>query len=302
LNKKLAALWLLVLMTVTTVAVTKERGGITSVLISDSKDPIVCGEPKPASHFMTRIQCYFADRAPYVPAGMTIAPNPDTGNPGRYPMTFQMPASPRPGKTLKLELFLHDQDALSTGSSPCESDAALDTEYLQIRNCAGGYPAPQGYTVGNVSPAGWWGPYGGHVKAEAASNAAGERLAQSLNYVITRYGKSIDGRAGIKLTGTGSGGTGAILQSLALPDPRWQQRISIVEAQLPCTLFVEDALPDDAAAQLAWGNTDTNALDFRKGAAAYSPIHRCLSGCAFVADPTGVYVVECESMGRARAL
>ncbi|MFT4518890.1 MAG: hypothetical protein ACI9JM_001279 [Halioglobus sp.] len=248
------------------------------VLAAVEEDRLDCADPIAINASQDRVQCYFAARAPWVPAGMTVAsPGGNSSaepGAGRYPVTFQLPrvsgaaAKSNNSKKLRLELYLHDDSGQGDSVAACESNAVVPAGYLQVRNCAGGYPSRNSYTVNGVVPNGWWGPFGGHINPAAASNADGTRLISSVSEIQKRHPGRVDWWAGFRMRGTGMGGTGAILQSIGLPEDFGRKLLVIVEAQLPHTLFVKDELPHSPEAQLAWGGFKRESLDFEKAAAA----------------------------------
>ena len=154
----------------------------------------------------------------------------------------------------------------------CENDDGARANAMVIKNCAAHYPDHNNYGAGGNVPMGWWGIFEG-------TNSNGFRISESIVRAFEKYTQSIDWGRGITLQGTSYGGTGAILQSMLLPNEVSRRFISVVHANLPHTMFVKkDPNPHDGiderghyyrdpAVQWAWGDFDTSKADFAVAAA-----------------------------------
>lgn len=224
-----------------------------------------------------RFQGYFAPRFPWVAKGVTVANNsyqssiwidskdPASGqaisgmqhftlsNDGYYPVTYQVKNDLRGGENLLLRAHLYGWGG---ASNYCE-DFGDGDGYISVRNCASEYPTSsmdRGLCV--------WTFFGGGLPGGQASNENGERVAESLLSVEARHSPSIDHGAGFTLAGNSYGGTGAILLSMSIP--RIQQRIAVVHATVPYTLFLETYYRRSAEVQKAWRGVNVDTVDFRK--------------------------------------
>lgn len=216
-------------------------------------------------------QGYFPHSAPWVPPQVTVPdfvkdnsdsrPNPDVYNvPGRYPVAYQIDKQLAVSNALILEAELHKDGGLS---AYCEGYGSYEKTALSVRNCTAEYPGRHRGNDEYFYGMGWWTYWGGTKKCpHCAKNTDGQRIAQSLIEVGQRHANLIDEGAGITLTGTEYGGTGAIMQSFIIP--RIQKRISVVYAKRPITQFQEWTYTEYLYVPLAWGNNKPSTVDFNR--------------------------------------
>lgn len=224
-----------------------------------------------------RFQGYFAPHYPWVANGVTVAAHSypsniwiDVEDPvsaqvvsrqrpftlshaGYYPVTYQVNRALKGGENLPLRAQLYGWG----GSSNYCEDFGDGDGYISVRNCASEYPdnsMDRGLSV--------WTFFGGHVPGGTASNENGERVAESLLSVAARHWNSIDHGAGITLSGTSYGGTGGILLSMSIP--RLQRKISVVQANVPYTLFLETYYRRNPQMMISWRGVNVDEVDFRK--------------------------------------
>ncbi|MFT4518814.1 MAG: hypothetical protein ACI9JM_001199 [Halioglobus sp.] len=216
-------------------------------------------------------QGYFPHSEPWVPPQVTVPdfvkdnsgsrPNPDVRNvPGRYPVAYQIDKLPVARNTLILEAELHKDGGLS---AYCEGYGRYEKTALSVRNCTAEYPGRHGGNDEYFYGMGWWTYWGGTQKCpQCARNSDGRRIARSLVEVGQRHANLIDKGAGITLTGTDYGGTGAIMQSFIIPYV--QKRISVVYAKRAITQFHEWTYTEYQYIPLAWGNKKPSTVDFSR--------------------------------------
>jgi hypothetical protein len=224
-----------------------------------------------------RFQGYFAPRFPWVAKGVSVpahsyqsniwidSKDPASGqvrseqrpftlsHKGYYPVTYQVNKDLKGGENLLLRAHLYGWG----GSSNYCEDFGEGDGYISVRNCASEYPdnsMDRGLCV--------WTYFGGHVPGGTASNENGERVAESLLSVAARHSTSIDHGAGITLSGTSYGGTGGILLSMSIP--RVQEKISVVQANVPYTLFLETYFRRNPQMMTSWQGVNVDEVDFRK--------------------------------------
>ena len=203
-----------------------------------------CEAPEGFAIFQ-KIQCWTSAQ-PYIP---------DDGE-WNYPVAFIYPNAP--GKNIvKVQMSGHNANP----SAFCTGNSYSAPGYVVIKSCAGHYPSHASHAVGGVQPFGWWGYFLGHSNMH--------RLGLSITKAMAEM--SGDGSAGITLEGESYGGTGAILQSmlLRLGDLIWGNRVAVVHANIPHTLFVENFPQrieggDQPEIALAWGSEDRDKANFRK--------------------------------------
>lgn len=221
-----------------------------------SGDPTAmkCDAAIPINNAFDRVQCMFS-REPYTTPGGTKS------FPASYVVPHLMPAD----NSLRVVVDLHGYTA--TPTSCINNDGAM-AGAIVIKHCAAYYPKHADFAVKGTLPMDWWGIFKG-------VNGNGYRISESLARAIEIWGDSVDLGRGFTLRGTAYGGTGAILQSLLLPEGA--NFVSVVQANLPHTLFVKaDADGDriderglyfrDPAVRLAWGDFDIAKADFEKAA------------------------------------
>lgn len=232
--------------------------------MSHHPEDFKCDEAKAINGNWDRVQCYF-DKEPYIPPGESL----------NFPAAYITPHNLPTNNSLKLILDLHGYTPFPTN---CEVDDGARAGVLLIKNCAAHYPSQFNYSINGSLPMGWWGIFKG-------TNSNGHRMVESTARAMLEYKEAIDWGAGIRLQGTSYGGTGAILQSMLLPNPVAQRLITVVHANVPQTLFVKkDTTPGDGidsrgqyfrdpAVQMAWGDFDINKADFAKAAEARKVSH-----------------------------
>lgn len=247
-------------------------GPHVSVKPAKPNKPVIAWADMPVDMGATLFyQGYFPNSAPWVPPQVTVPdfvkdnsdsrPNPDVYNvPGRYPVAYQIDKLPAGRKKLILEAQLHKDGGLS---AYCEGYGSYEKTALSVRNCTAEYPGRHRGNDEYFYGMGWWTYWGGTKKCpRCARNTDGWRIAQSLVEVGQRHANLIDKGAGITLTGTDYGGTGAIMQSFIIP--RIQQRISVVYAKRAITQFHEWTYTEYLYIPLAWGHNKPSTVDFSR--------------------------------------
>lgn len=225
-----------------------------------------CGDPI-ASGAWYQYVCNFPGESIYVPNNVTWD----------YPASFLVPNVLPGDNSLRLRMYFSGYSSLPG----CTSSDFSETGFITIKNCPGHYPDVRAHAIDGLEPLGWWGQYFG--------DSNGYRIATSLAKADELWNSSIDQLAGVMLVGRSYGGTGAILQTVVLPDPGWRSQLSIVWADIPHTLFVKpDATPGilfdeglywrDAAVRLAWGNFDPAKADIIQQADTVEHIYYRVNG------------------------
>jgi len=218
-----------------------------------------------------RYQGYFANTFPWVAKGVVVPEHTFTSsiwlptqtpfkihNLGHYPVTYQVPQGLKGGEKMTIGVTLYGWFG---GSSYCENFGDAAPNSIAIRNCSSEYP------LGSFDAGlGWWSYFGAAQNNGVASNADGERIAESVLSVMARHADSVDADAGITFGGNSYGGGGSIIQSMVLP--RIQNHIALVYSIVPTMLLVKNELVLSPYPKVAWGkNMDQetlDSLDFRK--------------------------------------
>lgn len=214
------------------------------------QDHFTCNAAEPFSSFL-KTQCYI-DNEPYIP------PDYPEGQPWNHPVAFIYPATVTEPLKIKVKLSGYNAapDQFCTGLDFSEPGTML------IKPCAGHWPNMNQHLVSGQEAHGWW----GYFKGQSNSWRLGISITQSTQLVppIDENTPSMDWGKGITLEGTSYGGTGVILQSMLLnkADAWWAQFITIVHAQVPTTMFVQDELPVNNSVQLAWAGEDPQSANF----------------------------------------
>ncbi len=220
-----------------------------------------CNEGVAINRNYDRVQCTFS-REPYTTPGGT------SSFPASYVIPHVMPAD---AKT-RIVVDLHGYTALPVS---CTDNNGALAGTIVIKHCAAYYPDHRAFAVKGSLPMDWWGIFKG-------INGNGYRIAESLARALEKWGQSIDLGRGFTLRGTSYGGTGAILQSMLLP--QGSNLVSVVQANIPHTLFVNadtdgDSIDErgqyfrDPAVRLAWEDFDITKADFAKAAAKGTVSH-----------------------------
>ena len=190
-----------------------------------------------------RVQCEL-EGEPYVFPGAQI---------DSIPVSFIMP---RTGNKLRLGIQLH-------GYTPdpilCDIDSEGADGWFLVKPCESYYPDQRTYAEPSGSmPSPWFGPMNGE-------NSTGWVLGEAVDTASIKYGSRINFNEGITMYGTSLGGTGAILQSMLMPE-YWRWWITVVDATLPHTLFVKNPggyYWKDPTIQWAWQDFDVTKADPR---------------------------------------
>jgi hypothetical protein len=240
--------------------------GMTALLLTSSPASsmsshpagMVCDDAQPFTGAWSRVQCNFSTE-PFLPPGQNMD----------FPAAYIIPNHMPEDYSTHVVVDLHGY----TGAPQvCENDDGARANSLVIKNCAAHYPNHNNYARNGNVPMGWWGIFEG-------TNSNGFRISESIARAFEKYTHSIDWGRGITLQGTSYGGTGAILQSMLLPNEVARRFISVVHANVPHTMFVKkDPNPSDGvderghyyrdpAVQWAWDDFDTSKADFAVAAA-----------------------------------
>ncbi len=218
--------------------------GLSGSPLQFSCDPII-----PINSLFDQETCWI-DRQPYIP--------PDGA--WNYPVTFIWP-NPRPtDNSLRVKVLLSGHNAAP--SAHCTGPNHSEPGYVVVKPCAGHYPSHTAHLVNGLEPYGWWGYFLGD------SNSY--RLGLSLSKATFEYPDAIDRGAGVMIEGSSYGGTGAILQSMLLreADLWFGSLVTIVRADVPHTLFVEEEYTHSDRVAAAWGSSDADNANFELRAAA----------------------------------
>jgi hypothetical protein len=160
----------------------------------------------------------------------------------------------------------------SAAPTVCDNNGFSDPNYITTKNCPSHYPNL------NLYP-GYFTAWGGAWNGELDY---GWRIAALFKYVNDNY-SNVDWGAGIELEGTSEGGATVILQSLLLPDPWARALITVVNAQVPQTLFVKTTDPiggywRNPVVQFTWGGFDWRKADIIANADKVKNIYYRLNG------------------------
>jgi len=223
---------------------------------SMSGDPTAmkCSDPTAINGSFNRVQCLFS-REPYTTPGGTTS----------FPASYVVPNPMPTNNSLRIVVDMHGYTAIPVS---CTDNNGSTPGAIVIKHCAAYYPKHTDFAVNGTLPMDWWGIFKG-------VNGNGYRIAESLARTLEKWGTSVDLGRGFTLRGTSYGGTGAILQSMLLP--QGTHLVSVLQANVPHTLFVNadtdgDAIDErghyfrDPAVRLAWGNFDIARADFAKAA------------------------------------
>lgn len=225
--------------------------------MSGSPEQFECGDAEPINDRFDLTTCTI-DKAPYVPPTASVP----------YPVGFITPNPLPADRSLRLKVRLTGYNArpgVPPYRSNCTGVDGSEPGYMVVKLCAGHYPDHSLHQVQGVQPFGWLAWYLGD------SNGMRAGLALSKAAFTFGPGRPVDVRAGVIWHANGYGATGALLQSMILPDPFWRAATVAVHATLPHTLPVSDQSglvnqnPDVA---LAWQGADLRTGDFALRAAA----------------------------------
>jgi hypothetical protein len=170
-----------------------------------------------------------------------------------YPGAFLLSSTPPHDYSLLMRAHFNGYSADQT---KCANWDTPKVGQVVTKNCADHYP-DLSYFPGTFTS---WGG------ARNGEDAMGWRISGLFSYAFAHWTDSIDWGAGVTLEGPSEGGTTAILQSMMLPNEFWREQISVVQANVPQTLFMNLSDPlggywRDPAVQAAWGGYDWRKAD-----------------------------------------
>ena len=188
--------------------------------MSGHPDDLPCSTPVAINGAWDMVDCVFS-APPYLP-GSAIQD---------YPAQFVIPNPLPPTKQLRLRIWMPGFSAAPDYCEPGDFNGS-QPGYITIKVCPGHYAHLNDHQISGQNQLGWWGVFDGDE-----NNAW--RLGLMISKAVDLWGPSIDLMAGIEVTGSSYGGTGAILQSIMMRDLWWRHFITEVDAQVPNTLFVK---------------------------------------------------------------
>lgn len=211
--------------------------------------------------------CTWAQGTKYSKEGVENLPGTMAdGNPVSSYTYKTMSVAPWTGTGLRVKHYFDGFGALCT---PPRNSAVEATGYITIKHVQDHCPYLQGggsvWAVGQqggTSPLGWGGPSYGFGTNDTQALNVGWRVAGSTTKAFEAYTGRTDVLAGIRYEGGSYGGTTGILQSMLNQDPWWRALTTIVNVNVPHTLFTAKGplpgnLPDNGH---YWSGTPNGSL------------------------------------------